>query len=490
MACGSGQSILEAGRQPRATTTTASLPPTIQGRSTLPPASTIPPTTLPTLLETLPPCNPAALDQAASRGPVEITFWHGLSNELGRELERETDLFNSSQDRVTVNLQYQNSYELTIDKYLQSNLDSRPDMVQTPEYALQLMIDTKSTVPIQACIDADQYDTSAFIPAVLDAYATQGVQWSMPYNVSNPVLFYNKKMFAAAGLDPEAPPLTLDQVGEFGNAIQTSGAAAYGLAVDTPPDGGGGWYLEQWLGKEGQLYSDNENGRIAPSTQVLWDQPAAVNLVTQLRDVVTSGGGIFVGENPSGQDSLLKLADTKQPAAMTITTSAALGAVLGFIDGGIIPGLTRADLGVGPMPSPSGKAGATVGGASLWIVAGKGDEKTAAAWEYIQFLDSPTMQSEWAAATGYVPVRTDALQLDPIKGVYANDQRFKVAYDQLLAAGQGSAAAGPVLGPLREVRVLAAQAITAILNGADPQQTLTDAAQLANTLIDEYNRRS
>jgi sn-glycerol 3-phosphate transport system substrate-binding protein len=474
-ACGSGRSILEVGIE---STTT---------QSTLPGETTLPPTTLPTLLDTLPPCRPEALDAAAASGPVDITFWHGLSNELGRELERQTAAFNSSQNRVRVNLQFQDSYELTIDKYLQSNPENRPDMVQTPEYALQLMIDTESTVPVEACMEADDYDTTSFLPAVLNAYATEGVQWTMPYNVSNPVLFYNKQVFAAAGLDPEKPPLTLAEVSEYGRQIQATGAASYGLAVDTPADGGGGWFLEQWLGKEGALYCDNDNGRSAPSTQVEWNSDTAVQILTELRDVVAEGGGIFVGENPSGQDTLLKLADAERPAAMTITTSAALGPVLGFIDAGIIPGFTRADLGIGPMPSPSGLPGATVGGASLWIVDGKGDAKAAAVWEFMQYLVSAEMQSQWAAATGYVPVRSDSLDLDPIKTKYVEDPRFRVAFDQLLASPVGAASSGPVLGPLREVRVIAADAMTDILNGADPRTRLDEAARLANLLIAQYN---
>jgi sn-glycerol 3-phosphate transport system substrate-binding protein len=479
-ACGSGESILEAGND-RPTTTVA--PSTVPGQTTVP---TLPPTTLPAIVEELPPCDTTALDSAT--GPVELTFWHGLSNELGRALETQTASFNASQDRVRVNLQFQGGYEQTIDKYLQSNDDNRPDLVQTPEYALQLMIDTASTVPVESCIRDAGYDTSPFIPAVLNAYATQGVQWTMPYNVSNPVLFYNRKYFRDAGLDDTKPPLTLDEVSAAGLQLQATGAAAYGLAVDTPPDGGGGWFLEQWLGKEGELYSDNDNGRSAPSTRVLWDGPAGVEIITELNDVVVNGGGVYVGENPSGQDTLLKLADQQAPAAMAITTSAALGPVLSIVGAGTIPGVTADDIGVGPMPSPSGNPGATVGGASLWIVDGKGDAKTAAAWEYITYLVSAQAQSDWAATTGYVPVRTDALELDPIRALYQSDPRFRVAFDQLAASPEGPAASGPVLGPLREVRVVAARALTDVLSGSsDPQTALSAAAVTANQLIDSYN---
>jgi sn-glycerol 3-phosphate transport system substrate-binding protein len=484
-ACASGDSILSAGNE--STTTVA----------TVPGQTTVPQTTVPAVLEELPPCAPSVLDEAvaAGDGPIDIVFWHGLSNELGRELERQTDLFNASQDRVRVQLEFQGGYEDVLDKYLPANTENRPDIVQTPEYALQLMIDTQSTVPVQACIEASNYDTSAFLPSVLSAYATEGVQWTLPYNVSNPVLFYNKVIFRNAGLDPERPPLTLAEVSEYGRQIQASGAAAYGLAVDNPPDGGGGWFLEQWLGKEGALYSDNDNGRSAPSTRVLWDDPVAAGLLAELADVVNTGGGIYVGENPSGQDSLLKLADQQAPAAMAITTSAALGAVLGFVEGGIIPGVTVDDIGIGPMPSPSGAPGATVGGASLWIVdkgagdGGAGDVKAAAVWEYMTFLVSAQQQSDWAAATGYVPVRTDSLDLDPIKTIYETDPRYKVAYDQLLASPVGPASSGPVLGPLREIRVFAADAMGEVLRGADPAAALAAAAEGANALITDYNAR-
>ena len=99
---------------------------------------------------------------------------------------------------------------------------------------------------------------------------------------------------------------------------------------------------------------------------------------------------------------------------MTIGTTAALGGVLAAIGSGLAPGLTAADVGVGPMPGPSPEPGVNLGGASLWIVDGKGDEKAAAAWDYITYLITAEAQSQWASQTGYVPVRTDALDLEPL----------------------------------------------------------------------------
>lgn len=482
-ACGSGKSILEAGNEVRPTTTP---PTTVPGQTTVP---TAPPTTEPRPIDSLPSCDMSALDAAAADGPVELLFWHGMSNELGRELERIADEYNASQQRVEVRLEFQGGYEQTIDKYLQSNTDNRPDLVQMPEYTVQLMVDTQSNVPVQACMDDAGYDASGILPSALGAYATESIQWAMPFNVSNPVLYFNKKVFRDAGLDPEAPPLTLAELAEYGRTIQATGAASYGVALDSAPDGGGGWFLEQWLAKEGEFYSDNANGRSAPSTRVLFDGPTGVELLTGLHDVVANGGGVYVGENPGGTDAFLKLADTSAPAAMTIATSAALGAVLQFVAGGIIQGIGVEDLGVAPMPSPSGAPGTLIGGASLWITAGRGDAKAAAAFEFVQHLVSPEIQSQWAAATGYVPVNAGSVDLEPLRTVYTADPRFKVAYDQVAQTPDEPTSNGPVLGPLREVRVTAAGAMAQILNGADPATALADAATLANSLIADYNAR-
>jgi sn-glycerol 3-phosphate transport system substrate-binding protein len=184
------------------------------------------------------------------------------------------------------------------------------------------------------------------------------------------------------------------------------------------------------------------------------------------------------------------MADKQSPSAMTIGTSAALGTVKSVLDGGLIEGLTSADIGVGPMPGPGGAPGVLVGGASLWIVDGHGDEKSAASWDYINYLVSAQSQSTWAAGTGYVPVRGGALDLEPLKTTYATDPRFKVAYDQVNAPADALSAAGPITGPLREIRVVVARAVATILQGGDPQATLSAAAVEANALIADYTSRN
>jgi sn-glycerol 3-phosphate transport system substrate-binding protein len=212
--------------------------------------------------------------------------------------------------------------------------------------------------------------------------------------------------------------------------------------------------------------------------------------MTYVQSLINDGLAVTVGDNPGGQDALLKLADPAAPAAMAIATSAALGTVLDALGGGLIPGITQADVGVGPMPGPGEIPSATVGGGALYVVADKGDAQAAAAWDFIKFLVSAETQSEWASATGYVPVHEGALDLEPLLSTYRDDPRFKVAYDQVVAGPDDLAAVGPVIGPLREVRAVTANGVAAIFNGADVASTLTDAAAQSDALITDYNARN
>lgn len=501
-ACSSGESAITAGNDPEPSepaaepasepdTEPADEPDTDPGdepaetSGTDAPAETT--TTVADPLADLPACPVDALD--AADGPVEITFWHGLNVDNEDALEAVAAAYNASQDRVEVVLQNQGGYLPTIDEYFQSSAGSRPELVMFPEYAMQQAIDSDTLIPVGSCIEAAGFDTSPFQPAILQAYATSGVQWGMPFNVSNPILYYNRKMFEAAGLDPDRPPQSLDDVRAYSRALVDSGAAAYGIAIDSGLDSGGGWFLEQWLANAGQPFADHDNGRSGTATEVYFDGEVGVELLTFLQQLVDDGLAYYAGDNAGGSDNFFKLADPVEPAAMTIGTSAALGTVVNALGGGLIEGFTKDDLGIGPLPGPSGTPSAIVGGAALYVVADRGDAEAAAAWDFITYVTSAEVQSQWSVDTGYLPIRDEALEIDPLAATVAADPRYRVAYDQLLSSTD-IAAGGPLLGPHRQIRSEMANAVAAILTGADVQTTLTAAADLAEDYLADYAANS
>jgi len=498
-ACSGGDSALDAGEDDDTETTAAPAVTSAaegDGGETSDPAtsdadapeSTVGPTTTIAPLADLPPCPVDALD--AADGPVEITFWHGMANELEEALLDLVNGYNASQDRVVVVPQNQTAYESTIDKYIAGGIDSRPDIVQLPEYIVQSFAQSGTFVPVEACIQASGFDMAPILPRVANTYVFEGVQWAMPFNISNPVLYYNKLMFEAAGLDPDDPPVSLEELRAVSQQLVDSGAAAHGIVLDSGRDSGGGWFFEQWFGRAGEPYADNGNGRIAPATQVLFDNELGLELLTYLQELTASGLAVSVGDNAGLQDGFFKMIDAEAPGAMTIATSAAISSVITVLGSGIAPGLTPDDVGVGPMPGPSDTPAVQPGGASVWIPAGKSDEVTAAAWDFAKYLVDPQVQSTWTAATGYVPVRSDAVELDPIATLYTDDPRYRVAFDQMLAAADDPSAVVPALGPLREIRAQTADAVAATYAGADVAQVLADAAAASNALIETYNARN
>jgi sn-glycerol 3-phosphate transport system substrate-binding protein len=496
-ACGSGKSVTEAGLdRTDPVPATTGVPVTTPDGGTVEPGETTPRTTVPAptttvaALADLAECPVDALDEAG--GPVPITLWFGLAGDLPDVLQRLTDEYNASQDRVVVTIQNQTDYESLVDKFVQFGVEARPELILAPEFIVQSFAQSELFIPVESCMAASAYSTESFLPGALSSYSFSGTQWGLPFNASNPVLYYNKLMFAAAGLDPNDAPLTFDELRAVSEQLVSSGAASFGLVVDNARDSGtGGASFEQWFGRAEVEFANNGNGRLAPATEVFIDDQTGIDILTFMSSMVADGLAVSVGENAGGQAGLLKLADAAAPAAMAVETSAALGTVLAALGGGLVPGLTADDVGVAFMPGPSDRAAAQVGGGALWIPEGKGDAQAAAAWDFIQFLVAAQTQSTWADATGYIPIRTDAVELDPIAATFANDPRYRVAYDQLLGVGDNPAANRPLIGPQREVRQEIADAIATVYAnpaGADIPAILAAATADANALVANYNQ--
>ncbi len=289
----------------------------------------------------------------------------------------------------------------------------------------------------------------------------------------------------------DAARTSSNEVGAASQAIVDSGAATYGLVVDVGRDSSaGGSALEQYFGRLAEPYVDNGNGREGRATEALFGTDTGVEILTWISEMHRDGLSFNVGENPGGLDAFLKLVDPSEPGAMTVSTSAALGQVLDALDAGLGGDLTRADLSVSPLIGPTDEVTAQVSGASIWFPDGRGDVQTAAAWDFTQFLLEPQSQSTWAAGTGYVPMRSEALGLDPIAALFEEDPRYRVSYDQVSAPLGSINESRAALGPQREVRQLVAD-LTATLYAdpsADIAALLDETVQESNDLIETYNR--
>ncbi len=424
-------------------------------------------------------CPVNALERA--KEPVEITVWHAMVAANKDTLEALTNEFNASQDRVRVNLVLQGTYDSTLTKFI-ANLDGGdlPNIAQFEESAVQIGIDTGAMVPAAACVKADDYDTSDIIDRVSAFFTVDGTLWPMPFNVSNPVLYYNTGAFEQAGLDPGKPPATLEQLEEYSRAIVDSGAASSGFTFDLDP-----WYLEQWFGKSGALLYDHANGREGRVTKSLIDGKTGRAYFRFFERMHDDGLLLYSGSDSTAAFTAFATGDT----AMVISSSAAMGSIFAAIDGGQFPRTTR--VAVGPMPALPGKGGSPVGGGSMWIVGdGASPEEIAASWEYLKFLDEPAQQAAWHLGTGYVPIRESAADRPEVQARWGDRPQFRVPFDQLLAGATNPASAGASVGPYKEVRDVYRKAWERLfVSDAGADEVLAEAERDANEVIDDYNRR-
>jgi sn-glycerol 3-phosphate transport system substrate-binding protein len=431
----------------------------------------------------LPECPVDALDDAS--GPVEITMWHSMTRALKDTLDQLTEEFNGSQDRVRVKLVDQTSYSDTRTKYRAAlGTDNLPDLVQMEDTALQFMIDSGSALPAQSCIEAESYDTSDHVERVVNYYSVADVLWPMPFNVSNPVLYYDKALFEKAGLDPNDPPATLDEVRTASQAIVDSGAAPFGIALKSES-----WFLEQWLAKAGATFVNNGNGREERATEVTFGEEPGQEIFAWLEQMARDELLLAVGSQEASIDDFLAVGNSR--AAMTIQTSAGLGTISLVLGQGEF---SHVELGVAPMPGPEGEGGVLVGGAALYISNSSEPEEQAAAWEFTKFLNEPETQAKWSAGTGYLPIRQSATTMEPLAATWEEKPFYRIAYDQLLEGVENVASAGPVIGPYgargEGVRGAVVDALDSVLSQGQPADAqLQRAVEAANQELADYNER-
>ncbi len=86
------------------------------------------------------------------------------------------------------------------------------------------LMDEKAIVPIDELAGAEARSGSrSFYPAFMANGQVDGKTWSIPFQRSTIVLYWNKDAFKEAGLDPEKAPATWDEMAEMGEEARQEG---------------------------------------------------------------------------------------------------------------------------------------------------------------------------------------------------------------------------------------------------------------------------
>ena len=326
--------------------------------------------------------------QADTNGTT-ITFWHSMGGVNGEAMDYLVNKFNEENtDGITVEAVYQGEYDDTINKLKSAQIGNMgADLVQIYDIGTRFMIDSGWVIPMQEMIDADGYDISQIEPNIAAYYTTDAGLYSMPFNSSTPLLYYNKDMFEAAGITEV--PTSLPGIAEIGDALLNEGGAQEVIAISIY-----GWWFEQFLSKQGLAFVDNENGRTAPATKVVFDENGgALNIVSAWKDLFDKGYAPNVGR--SGSDTATT-DFTSGKAAMMFASTASLKQVLQDTGDSFEVGTAYF-----PAVADGDEGGVSIGGASLWALNNNDETKAAATWKFVKFMISPESQAYWNAQTGY-----------------------------------------------------------------------------------------
>ena len=414
--------------------------------------------------------------------PTKFQFWFAMSGAPGEATIEIVKRFNAAQPHCTCELAPQDSLDDTLAK-LKSGLPSKevPALAQISNLSTQVLLDWQAVTPMQSYIDRDKFDLTDFEPNLLAYYTVGGKLYSMPFNTSNPILYYNMDAFKAAGLDPEKPPRTYAQVTEAAKKLTKQGAdgkvAMYGYSMAIY-----GWFFEELLAASGALYLDNGNGRDARATRAVFNSAEGVKILTWWKEGFDAG--IFGNLGRPTADT--EKAFDAQQIAMFIDSTAVLRARVDAAQG-------KFELGTGFLPRPDeaafSKSGPIIGGASVYILKDRPDAEKDCAWEFVKFLVSPDTQAYWHTASSYYPVTKKAYEVKEDKDWGAKYPQFNAAVDQLHMAPNTRQTQGALTGVMPGARARIENTIGEVLQGkATPQQSLDNAAVDVTKLITDYNK--
>ncbi len=338
---------------------------------------------------------------AGGGGPVTLQFWHGMTGPDGPAVQQVIDDFNASQKDVVIKPNIM-PWDQLYQKLLTSvTSDDGPQIIamdasRVPQYASKGAL--ASTEDFFA--GTTYLDTSVLPTAAVGASKFNGTNYGIPFNLAPMMLYYNKDLFKAAGLDPEKPPTTWD---EFT-------AMAGKLTVDKNNDGKPEQYAIALADHETvpmyQPFMWNNGGGVVSAdakTSTLAD-PASLQALDfwtrQVREQKVSPIGL------SGADAD-KLFQTGK-AAMEIVGPWMTN---GFTEAGIDFGLAR------PFAGPTGQD-TLMNVVSFTLNAKITDAQRKAAYTFFGYWNSVDSQITWADGSGFPPTRTD-VPADKLKNKFS-----------------------------------------------------------------------
>ena len=423
----------------------------------------------------------AALVLACAAGHAaaqqEVRFWHAMGGALGEVLGAFVQRFNDSQREFRVVAEHKGSYEDTMIAALAAQrAGSGPQLVQVYEVGTAHMMAARGAVrPAWQVLaeGGEAVEAKAFLPAVASYFSDNaGKLLALPFNVSTPILFYNKDAFRKAKLDPEQPPKSWYEFPKVIGALSDAGIEC-GYTTTWPS-----WVLlENMSTWHNQDFATRDNGLGGLDAKLIFNTHLMVRHVSMLSSWARAGYFTYAGRRIEGEQRFIK----GECAMLTAASSSAAE-------------LRRSaafDFGEAQLPYYDDVKGAPhhsmIGGGALWVLAGAKSAEYRGVAKFLGFLATPEVQAEWHQKTGYVPVTRAAYELTRKQGFYAAQPGQEIAIRQLLLTSPTRESRGIRLGEFQRIRVIIEEELEAVWEGKKPPKLALDhAAERGNELLRKF----
>ncbi len=311
----------------------------------------------------------------------------------------------------------------------------------------------------------DQAWLKAFYPALMANGTYKGKVYGIPFQRSTIVLYWNKDAFKEAGLDPNRPPATWDEMTKMAEKLvkkDASGNVAR-WGVEVPSTGYAYWMFQAFARENGHDLMSSDG------TRTYYDNPDVIAALQYWRDL---GAKYHVMPEGTIEWGTLRQAFTEGKTAMMWHTTGNLTAVKNS---------ARFPFGVAMLPA-SKQRGSPTGGGNFYLFKKTTPAEREAALKFVKFMTTPERAAEWSIATGYVATRPDAYETPKLRAYAADFPQALVARDQFQYAT-------PELSTFQTGRVRKAldDAIQAALTGQkSPAEALKAAQSEADRLLKPY----
>ncbi len=415
-----------------------------------------------------------------AQAQTEIQWWHSMTAVNGEVVNDLAKNFNATQSNYKIVPTFKGTYTEAFTAAVAAfRAGNAPHILQVFEVGTATMMASKGvTIPVGKVMQdsGEKFDPKAYVSAVAGYYtAPNGQMLSFPFNSSTTVFYINKDAFKAAGIDTTKAPGTWPEVALAAAKLKASGHKCP-LSIAWQ-----GWtQLESFSAWHNVEFATKGNGMQGLDARMKVNSPLHVRHIENLANMAKQGLFVYKGRSNVPEASFI----SGECAMMTTST--------GFY--GNVAKNAKFDFGLAPLPYypdvPGAPQNTVIGGASLWVMAGKKADEYKGIAQFFNYLSKPDIQAATHQRTGYLPITTAAFQLTEKSGFYQKNPGTDVGVNQMIRKTTDKSR-GIRLGNYVQIRTIEDEELEQVWGGKKSAQEALDSIVLrGNELLERFEKAS